>query len=142
MIKVYDSKAVSCIAMALPLTKGLGDPFVQVEFDEEAFTVEQSIDGEVTRSKNYNVIATITITFKGTSVHNAEFSALHLADQKALGGAGIGVFYLNDNNGQTLYSSEHCWIQKIAPVSLGKTVGDKSWVLKAVMQPYQINGGN
>jgi hypothetical protein len=141
-IKVYDYKNVALVIATIPIDEGLGDPFISIEYDDDDFEFETAIDGQVTRYKKPNTMATATLTLKGTSVHNTQLSALRIADITDGSGAGIGVFYLKDDAGTLLMQAAHCSVLKPPTVSLGSKMADQVWTFKLIMNPAQILGGS
>jgi len=141
--KVYDSEAVDCIAVTIPITDGKADTFVKVTPKGPAFDTEAGCDGEVTRFATHERRCMIEIGLKRSSRHNAELAAVHAADRESTGGAGIGGFLLKDNNGSTLIACDRAWIVQLPDWEMGKAVGDVTWQLEAVVSPLAaLPGGN
>lgn len=141
--KIYDSKAVTMVLSDIPISEGLAETFIKISREAAAFEDEVSADGEVTRTATHDDRCTIELTLKGTSKHNAELSALHALDTNSAGGAGVGAALIKDNNGSTLIAAPQCWITKAPDLELGKTRGDCTWTLRAVVPAAAfIIGGN
>ena len=142
-MKVYDSKEVTVIAVAIPLTDGLADNFVEVAPKGAAYDTEIGTDGEVTRFSTNEKRVDIKITLKRSSSHNAQLAAVHAVDRSTTGGAGIGGFLLQDNQGSTLIACAHAWIKQLPTWQMGKAVGDVTWELEGVLEaPAALPGGN
>jgi hypothetical protein len=137
-LKIYNSNSVSCVACAIPIEEGKADPFVSVEYDEDDFTTEVGVDGQVTRIAVNNPVVKVSLTLQATSRHNAELSALRAIAKTADGGADVGVFYLKDNNGTTMHQAVHCWISKPPTTEFGKSPGTRVWTFTCVMNPGQV----
>lgn len=141
--KVYDSEAVDCIAVTVPITDGKAENFVEVTPKGPAFDTEAGADGEVTRFATHERRIDVKIMLKRSSVHNAQLAAVHAADRLSTGGAGIGGFLLKDNNGSTIITCDKCWVKALPVWQMGKAVGDVTWELEGVLPPAAaLPGGN
>ena len=141
--KVYDSEAVDCIAVTIPIKNGKADTFVKITPKGPAFETTAGCDGEVTRSATHELRVDIEIGLKRSSEHNSELAAINAADRSSTGGAGIGAFLLKDNNGATIYACDKAWIVQLPDWEMAKGMGDVTWQLEGVMQPIAaLPGGN
>jgi hypothetical protein len=141
--KVYDSRAVSLVLIGLPITDGLGDPFIKVTPRGDAFEDDSGVDGEVCRYPTNECRYDVELTLKGYSSHNQQLAALLAEDRISTAGAGVGVFLLKDENGATLHAGDKCWLTAAAPQEFGKNKPDVTWKLTVVMKPFAtIVGGN
>ena len=139
---IYDSRAVSVAFGALLLTENRADPFCAIT-PPQRFDAEQSVDGQLMRFFTGDNLATVELTFKGSSKHNQELSAIHALDAAATNGAGVGALLIKDNNGATLIASDKAWIAKAPDVEFGQTRGDQTWLLQCELPaPQAIVGGN
>ena len=141
--KVYDSNAVDCIAVTVPITEGKADNFVTVSPTGPAFETAIGADGQVTRFATHEERVKIKIRLKRSSVHNSQLAAIHAADRASAGGAGLGGFLLKDNTGATIIATDKAWIESLPEWEMGKGVGDVEWPLEGVLAPAAaLPGGN
>jgi len=131
-MKIYDSNSVVLSFASRKLDSGLADgEFVRIEFDSDAFSDLVGTDGEVTRSKSNNGMATVTVRLMQTSDGNQVLAALHELDRLAANGAGVASFLLRDLNGTTVYSTVEAWIAKEPDVSFDREATPREWKLRA-----------
>lgn len=141
--KVYDSNAVDCIAVTIPITDGKADNFVSIAPTGPAFETMIGADGEVTRFATHETRVKIKIRLKRSSSHNEQLAAIHAADRASTGGAGLGGFLLKDNTGSTVIATDKAWIESLPEWEMGKGVGDVEWPLEGVLPASQaLPGGN
>lgn len=141
--KVYDSKAITLVLVALPITDGKGDPFFKITPRGPAFEDDLGIDGEVTRTATHECRYDWECTLKQSSKHNAELAAIHAADRESAGGAGIGALLVKDNNGSSIYATDECWITQMPDWQNGSKITDVTWKGVAVISSLAaLPGGN
>jgi len=127
-LAVVNSDNVTLVVGAIPITDGRADPFVSLVADEEQFSTDgASADGHTIRYQTNNQLYTVTVTLKGSSSHNGELSALHIADAVGGSGTGVGAFLLEDGDGSTLCAASECWIKKMPDKEFGRAPSDVAW---------------
>jgi hypothetical protein len=140
-VKTYSGDQIT-VAFGPILPTGLGpDEFVTIEQNEDTFTDEQGIDGEVVRSNNLDYRATIVITLMQTSATNDLFSALHNTDRKSKNGAGIATIYIRDRQGRSLHTGAKAWISKTPQRAYARKAGTRVWTIR-VAKLESFDGGN
>lgn len=141
--KVYDANEVTVNFAGIDLDSGFADgEFVRIE-EEPQFEAVVGSDGEVTRSKSNQNLATVTIILMQSSSGNAAMSVIHNLDRSEGAGAGIGTLLIRDRQGLSVFSSESAWITKMPDESFDRTATSREWILNAVMNPAsRVVGGN
>lgn len=127
-LKTYNLKEVAIVCGG-NLGQGFSDgDAVTVEYDDNIYNTSVGADGEVTRSKSNNRVATITIRLQKTSDFNDVLNNFYQSDR--LSDSGVFPFMLKDNKGRELHAAEKCWIEKEPSIAFGKEAGDREWTLK------------
>jgi len=130
------------VAFAGVPAQGFADgDFLTITNETDAFTSVVGTDGEVSRSKTNDRRATVEIVLMCTSPTNDLFSAIHLADLAAPGGAGVGALLVTDLNGSSLYTAGAAWIMKAPDVTYGREANERTWTLQ-VDKLIEFTGGN
>lgn len=137
-MKNYNPKKVSVIVGTRALSGFADGTFVQVAFDNEAFTKKVGADGEVTRSQSNDYSGKITITLDQASDSNDYLSGLAALDRAS--GAGVVPVLIRDAMGTTLVAVESAWVQKLADASFSKTSEDREWVLDCAAMDVFVGG--
>jgi len=96
----------------------------------DSFTDVTGVDGEVSRSKNMDRTATVSVSLMQTSSTNLAYSGLSNGDRLARGGAGIVDFAFRDLDGVTLYASADAWISKEPDVNAEKEATERVWTIR------------
>ena len=142
--KIYDSKEVTVVVCGIPIDSigGYADgEFLTIEQAEQDFMSVVGTDGEVSRSKSNNRMATITLSLMQTSTANAALSALNNIDVAAKNGAGVGPLMIKDRQGTALYSASKCWISKPPDVTFDRTATARAWEITCA-DLVRLDGGN
>ena len=140
--KVYDADEVSIIVAGIPISGFADGEFVRIE-EEEQFSTVTGSDGEVTRSKTNQTLATLTFILMQTSASNAVLSALHVTDLQASGGAGIVPVLVRDRQGLSQFNSESGWVVKFPDESFDREATSREWMIHAVKnKTSRTVGGN
>lgn len=128
--KTYDPNAYDVIFAGILLNEGLAeDTFLTVVPDSAAFAKRAGVDGEVTRSRMANRMATATITLAQTSELNDRLSALHEADRDSSNGSGVASFEVVDRAGTTVGYATKAWIEQTPDMELAAEVSDREWTI-------------
>lgn len=140
--KVYDADQISLVIANLPIDSGYADgEFLRIEQDSDDFGDVVGTDGETTRFKTNDRRATITVILGQSSSGNAVLSAMNSLDRNTPGGAGIGVLFIRDRQGTSLYTAAKCWIAKPPDVSFGREPGPREWKIRCG-NLVRLDGGN
>ena len=124
----YDPSQVTVTFTGANIHGFIDGSFIKAERDESAFFLQIGADGEFARAKNKNKAGKVTVTLQQTSVSNDTFAAAAKLDE--LGNGGYGALIIKDLNGTTLLNAQTAWVDKIAPLELGKELGQREWVLR------------
>lgn len=138
MLKTYDPKAHSFIVGGRPIT-GWAEDFLEVERNEDAWTLMTGASGESTRAKNANKSGRFRITLLASSEDNDYLMGLLLADETT--GNGTVPVYHKDNRGTTLNTAATAWIVKSPTQGFGKDGGTRTWELETD-ELIHFAGGN
>jgi len=139
MLYTYDSSKIKFIFGGQPAV-GLNDgSFISVELDEDDWATTRGADGNVVRSNNQNVIATVTLTLQQTSPYNDYLSGIAIYDKVT--GKGVHPILIKDLFGTTLLNSRFAFISKRPNISYDIEQQGREWSFKAV-KPYHYVGGN
>jgi hypothetical protein len=127
-VKQYDPKAISMIVGGKIMSGFADGTFIEVERNEQAFTLKVGVDGEGTRAKSNNKSGKITITLMQSSSSNDALTAFAAADE--LSNSGAVPSYLKDNLGTTIVAAQTSWVQKYPKIGFAKDVETRQWVLE------------
>ncbi len=100
--------------------------FIEVDFDEDAFTKQTGAGGETARAKNNNRGGTVKITLMAHVQSNDILSAIAAADQ--LTNSGVGSIFGKEFNGTTRFSSGNAWVKKLPKVERSEENGTVEWM--------------
>lgn len=140
--KNYNINDVSQNLAGIMIDSGFGeDTVVKVTKDSDDFGDKVGADGEVTRYNMNDERVTIEFTLMQSSDVNAQLSALNILDKNAPGGAGVGPYFLKDNNGTTLLLCTQAWIAKPPDMEFGKEVKERVWKIRGIVG-VRLDGGN
>lgn len=126
--RTYDPALVNISFSGLPLGGFAPDTFLQVERNEDGFTLMVGAGGEAARSQSRNRSGRVTLTLLATSQTNDVLSAIANADE--LGGTGVGALFIKEFNGTTLVLAESAWIMKQPTIERGAEVTTVEWVFE------------
>lgn len=136
----FDFDQIDCIFGLAPIDGWDEDSVITIEEDEEAFLLKKGVKGDITRSKNHGVTASVKLVLMSSSQSNDFLSALAKLDRSKAGGAGIVPILIRDRNGTSLFASDQAWIEKIPPVVYGKQATPREWTIRVVDYVSHIGG--
>jgi len=126
-LATYVPDQVVVSVAGIPL-EGFGEgSIIRIEPADDAWKAKVGVDGKVSRSRNNNRMATVTVTLMATSKSNALLTALYNSDRLSPNGAGIGAFQMKDLQGASLNFAAACWIKRIPTIEYGAEVGEREW---------------
>lgn len=127
-IKIYDADQVLISFAGISLSAGYADgEFVKIARLSESFGLKVGTDGEAVRSKTNNRSAKITLRLMQSSSVNDVLSQIHNNDLTLPGGAGVGVFRIQDLQGTTLHQANAAWISKWPDESEAREASEREW---------------
>lgn len=129
MSKTYDPKGIIMTCGGFQASGFADGTFLNVDTNEDDFSLQVGADGENCRSKSNNGSGTFTLTLMQSAAFNDVLSAFRNADK--LSNSGQFPVLVKDLNGTTLYSAESAWIRKIAPSEFGNEAGGREWVIES-----------
>ena len=129
-VSSYDPSFVSMFYGSIEITGWAEDAAINVEHDEDDWSLKVGVGGKGTRSKTSNRSATITATTMQTAAVNDLLSAARLLDINTPGGTGGSPLLIKDNSGTTLFSAETAWIQKPPSAELNREATGREWVFR------------
>ena len=139
--RVYDSNEVAVVFGPNIIDAGRADgEFVKITREAAAFSSKVGCDGDVTRSRMNDNRAKVEITIMQTSPSNDIFSAQHILDKLTPNGDGIMPLFIKDNNGRSLFTAEHAWIENDPETAFDREAGTRVWVLECARLRSFIGG--
>lgn len=130
-MKTYDPKKFVIVFANIPINKGLADgTFCVVSSMKPGFSSKAGADGEVTRVRSQDRRATARITLMQTSDVNLRLSRLYNADRDAVNGQGVGMFYVQDLNGDTKLEADKAYIADDPDLTLSADAETREWVIE------------
>jgi hypothetical protein len=138
-VKNYSPLKINLIVGPQQITGYADGTFVEVDYDEDAFTKKIGADGKVTRIASANLSGSMTITLDQASDSNDYLSGLAAVDRTT--GAGVVPVMLRDTGGNTLITGAEAWIRKIAGPAFSNKSEDRKWVID-IAELVLHTGGN
>lgn len=127
-VRQYDPKQVSVIFGGTALSGFTDGTFVNLERNEQSFTLKVGVDGIGTRARSNNNSGKCTVTFHQSSSSNDYLSGVSVSDENT--GSGALPLLVKDNSGRTIATALTAWVQKPANGEFGKEVSNRVWVLE------------
>jgi hypothetical protein len=125
----YNLNAVSCVVGGALISGAAEDGLVEIEFDDDAWTLTKGADGTAVRSKTNDRSATVTIRLMPGSPSNLVLQAIFAADE--LSGLGAVPFALRDPSSNDTFTSAGLWVQKLPGRNFTREVTSSEWVCRA-----------
>lgn len=131
-VKTFDFKKVA-LTINNQIVSGFADGTgINVEFNEDQFSLSVGSDGEAIRSDMNNESGSMTITLQASSAFNAVLSGLSKAKT-------IFDAQVKDTNGDTLAAGEF-WVKTRPSVEFGREAADREWVLETGALKMDVGG--
>lgn len=102
--------------------------FIEVERNEDAFSLVVGAGGEAARVMNRNRSGRVTLTLLASSQSNDVLSAIQNTDE--LSATGVAPLFLKELNGTTACHSENAWLMRPANVERAKEMSEVQWVFE------------
>ncbi len=139
-LTTYDPDDVSAVFAGIPIAGYADGTFVEIEQDEDDFSLTVGSDGEACRAKTNNRAASMTVTLLQSSATNDLLSAKRNADILTPSGDGIGAFMVKDNSGTTVCNAQKAWIVKPPAVVYSRGVEARAWTFKTDSMDWFVGG--
>lgn len=130
MSKIFDPSDFHIVFAGAKIDGFSEDSMCSFEFDSESFGDVVGVTGEVSRSKNMDRRAKLTIKLMQTSDSNDLFSAVYTSSRLGSNGADIAALRVEDLNGRLVISGPECWIMDTPKAEYGKTASAYEWVIR------------
>lgn len=140
-LRVYDPKQVVIAFGAIPVSGFADGTFLNVEQNEDAFSLQVGTDGEACRSRSNNNSARITFTLMQSSLSNDLLSAQHELDKALPLGAGAVPLLIKDLSGRSLFTCQKAWIVRYPSAEFGREATGREWVIETDAL-IAVHGGN
>ncbi|HEY6018999.1 MAG TPA: phage protein [Candidatus Paceibacterota bacterium] len=121
------------------ITGYANDTFIEVERNEDSFTLYVGSLGEGCRTKNLNRSGKITITLMASSPINDLLAQAAQTDEDS--GLDYGPLSITDLNGNMVCFAAEAWVMKRPKIERAKEAGTVQWVFEAVVLEL-FEGGN
>lgn len=139
--RFFDPQEVTITAFGALMQGFASDMMISVTNMSEAFVNEIGVDGEVSRSKVSDNRVKVVISLMQTSASNAVLSAQITLDKLSKNGAGVGTFYMQDNQGLSLLKGNQAWIEKWPDADYAKSAKTRAWTI-IIADAVRYEGGN
>lgn len=136
--KTYDFGQVTVVFGGVALSGYAEEDPVEVEYDDDSWTLEMGADGEGTRSKSNNLAATIRVRLQQSSDSMDVLQAAHTADR--LSNSGSKPLLIKDGSGRSIHAAETAWVQKLPVAPYGKASQQREWVLRTDRLETSLGG--
>ena len=129
-MKVFDPSQFNIVFGGVTMQGFSESTMAKFEFDSESMSDVAGVDGEVSRSKNMDRRAKLTVSLMQTSDTNDLLSAMYNAQRLATNGDDVAALRVEDLNGRLVISGPESWIMDTPKPSYGKTASEYEWVLR------------
>lgn len=127
-MKTYDPAECLLSFDGVPISGYADDTFLELEANDDSFTLQKGADGEGTRSRSRNRSMRLTVTLMQGSASNDYLSGRLAAD--LLSGAGAGALQFKELNGTTVVNAAEAWVMRTPTISRAKESGTVQWVFE------------
>lgn len=127
--------------LGIPLGGAGQGGFVKIPKKDETFDVQVGVDGQGIFWKRGGRIYIVEVTLSHVSQTNAFLSTIHNLDKNTTGGAGVGPFFVKDNNGSFLFISTEARVMSFADQEFSNEPKDRVWKI-GCLDGEQFGGGN
>lgn len=138
----YNARNIIIIAAGIPISGGFAPGSkVKVTQTNDSYTVQEGVEGDITRSATNSSLFTVTFRLLQTSKFNAPLSAFHTADRASVNGSGIAPTTVKDKGGASLHFLSQSWITKFPEADYSGEDTFREWVITGLSE-VNILGGN
>lgn len=139
MFASYNPKDVSVIFGGVPIDGFADGTFINVEFDEDAYTKVTGADRLTSRAATNNYAGNATITLQQTSASNDYLAAIWNADRRT--GGGVVPLLIKDASGRTVIVAKNAWIRRAPAAGFSKQIENREWIIDTDELEW-FGGGN
>lgn len=122
----------------VPISGYADGTFIEVEANDDSFTLQIGSDGEATRSRSQNRSGVLTLTLMQGSASNDFLSGMLLSDR--INGDGVGALQMADNLGTTLVLAQNAWVKRSPNVRRSKESDTVEWVFESDRMDVFVGG--
>lgn len=130
MAKYFDPKQMPIVFGGVQMEGFSESTMAKFEFESESFGDVVGVDGDVSRSKNMDRRAKLTISLMQTSPTNDLMSAMYNAGRLGVNGADVAAVRVEDLNGRLVIAGAEAWIMDTPKPTWGKTAQEYEWVIR------------
>ena len=134
----YDPQQMTCSFKGENITGFAEGTFIEIERNEDAYTVYVGATGDVTRTRSRNRTGKATLTLMAQAPSNDSLMDIHMDDEQF--GDGVGPLLIKDLNGLTVARAAEAWVTKVPKVERGKEAGTSQWVLECAVIIIEARG--
>lgn len=126
----YDPNEISITFAGAPIA-GFGEgTAVRLSNITPGFSSKAGVGGMVVRSKSHDRRGKIEFMLMSSSSSNTILSAIHNLDLETPNGSGVGVLFIRDRQGATIYEANKCWIVKAPDAEINADESVRTWELE------------
>lgn len=130
MAKYFDPSQFNIVFGGVTMQGFSESTMAKFEFDGQNFDDVVGVDGEVSRSKNMDRRAKLTVSLMQTSPTNDLLSAFYAAGRIGVNGADVAAVRVEDLNGRLVIAGAEAWIMDTPKPTWGKTATEYEWVIR------------
>ncbi len=124
----HSADAIICVWNGINIVGFADDTFVEIERNEEGFTLLIGALGDGARARSLNKSGKITFTLMAAAPVNSLLAAAAQADE--ITGEGYGPIQIKDLNGEMLVSAAEAWVSKRPKIERAAANSTIQWVLE------------
>lgn len=113
--------------------------FVNVERNEDSFTLTVGSDGEGARARSNDNSGRVTLTLLQTSLSNQQLSQALFQDELTCGG--VRPLLIRNIKGTDLYQAETSWLMKPSSAGYSSEIEPREWVLESDNLRMNVGSG-
>lgn len=129
-MKVFDPSQFNIVFAGVTMAGFSEDTMCKFEFDSPSMSDVAGVDGEVSRSKNMDRRAKLTVSLMQTSATNTLLSALYNSQRLSQNGADVAALRVEDLNGSLVITGAESWIMEPPKPTYGKSAKEYEWVFR------------
>jgi hypothetical protein len=137
-VRTFDPKKLIITYGGVPLSGFADGTFVTVERENDLFSKVSGTDGVVSRAKSNDRSGSCTVSLAQTSPSNDVLSGFYQLDEKA--NTGVLPLIGKDLSGRTVFASGNAWIRKPPPITAGKEIENRDWIIDCADLDMFIGG--
>jgi hypothetical protein len=127
-VKQYNPKKVFCTIGEIVVEGYAKGTFLEIEQNEDDFSLYTGADGQGVRALNASSAATVKITLSPRSKTNEQFSLLRTLDKES--GLGVRPFLCKDLSSTDAYAAASIWIKRAPRKVFAAGIEANEWTLE------------